>query len=817
MKIALKRKTIFLLIACLLFNILPGYCDESSVSKLKIIEDSDASLLGLKKKLADDIRKRNQINIGIVATGEEEVDDLKEGIKKELYSLSGKRLNLEFKDYILSGQVGFDNAKSSLRSALDDFDLDLIVVDGYLPTKAALSSDVDLNKPVISTQVFRSSALGIKNITKPFKKKNLSYSIYPEGVSRDLEMFYEMYKFNKLHILSDLENVDEFKEIGKRLNFQVDSIMLSDDLATVKQAIESSDAKAIYLVRPSEVSDVGWIDIIKIINEERIPTFSILGEEDVIIGALAGLNHKKYDKLIRRISFNIYQTLILNIKPEDLVSYIPLEEQFLVNAKTANQIKYSPEFRVDLYATFVNPDYINRGEDINLEKAIKLAVDRNIDLSISETDLKTSEHKKDKSFSKLLPQINGNSTYTKTNKDRSSSFVPENSFEFGVNLQQDIFNDRKISDYRSSKRKYRSKSFERDGKELDIMRLAGNKYLEYLSQRKLLRLALNNLNLTKSNLELARIRYKFGEAGEEEIYRLEAQESEQEALINQQEAEVEKALVSLNQVLSVDPETKWNPTDIDLVNSKVLASKLDEFFSEKESLSAFRRYSLDTAVKNSPVIKSLNKLIEGKNITLGQLQRRLILPEVSAGARGRVLAGRDVTRPTTGVDLGRKELQFAVSADYPLFEGGGRLNDIAVAKTEVEKLNKEKQKQIQLTEKDVLSSFYSLKASRPNVEISKKASISAHKNLELIRKKYVQGKVNIVTLIDAQKQVFNQDKKTYTAEYDYASKLLDFQRSISWFEASKTDDEINSWFENLEPFSSSTTIEDGLWEMRRIQ
>ena len=78
------------------------------------------------------------------------------------------------------------------------------------------------------------------------------------------------------------------------------------------------------------------------------------------------------------------------------------------------------------------------------------------------------------------------------------------------------------------------------------------------------------------------------------------------------------------------------------------------------------------------------------------------------------------------------------------------------------------------------------------------AAESAEKNLEVVQDKYAQGLVNVTDLLVAQNETFAALQEVVVANYAFLSDLVNFQRSISWFESEQTHDEKEAFLRRVE-------------------
>jgi outer membrane protein TolC len=78
------------------------------------------------------------------------------------------------------------------------------------------------------------------------------------------------------------------------------------------------------------------------------------------------------------------------------------------------------------------------------------------------------------------------------------------------------------------------------------------------------------------------------------------------------------------------------------------------------------------------------------------------------------------------------------------------------------------------------------------------AADSAEKNLTVVQDKYALGLVNVTDLLVAQNQTFKAKQSVVVANYAFLQDLVNFQRSISWFESEKTDEEKETFLRRVE-------------------
>ena len=103
----------------------------------------------------------------------------------------------------------------------------------------------------------------------------------------------------------------------------------------------------------------------------------------------------------------------------------------------------------------------------------------------------------------------------------------------------------------------------------------------------------------------------------------------------------------------------------------------------------------------------------------------------------------------------------------------------------------------QLVEQRIRTSLSQLDNSINSIDHTRDAAEASRKNLEVVQDKYSQGLVNVTDLLEAQNQSFQADQNEAVAKYKFLLDLVEFQRSISWFEAFQTEEARQKFLESI--------------------
>ncbi|MEM9227738.1 MAG: TolC family protein, partial [Verrucomicrobiota bacterium] len=407
-------------------------------------------------------------------------------------------------------------------------------------------------------------------------------------------------------------------------------------------------------------------------------------------------------------------------------------------------------------------------------------------------------------LSPLLPQIDAFLGYEQVDDGTVRSSLGSQSktaANAGVRIRQIIFSDELIAELEVAGQNYQAATLQEEVIRLDIIQSTAVAYIQFLSALAVEKIARDNLNVTRRNLELSRIRERVGTGGKEEVFRFEASEASDQGSVADAQAEVEQALVSLNQFIGDDLNQRWLPEDLSTDSSYFVATSdsASAYISTESRYKRFRLFSLQYGVSRSPEVEAFERLIQGQEISLDQKRRAFYLPEVGAtfdytNTFHRSSDYNPVAFPDDNAWV------VGVEAELPIFEGGARVFDVIRQRSVVRSLQYNRDLTRQLVQQRILNALYALAASNANIRFSAIAADRANRNLEIVTEKYRQGTVNNIDLIDAQNEAFTQRQNEVLAIYGFLEDLIDYMRSINYYEFYSDPAQRDSWIQQAEGF-----------------
>ncbi|MFC2094623.1 TolC family protein [Bacteroidota bacterium] len=740
-------------------------------------------------------KSNEAINIAIVRDGPTSDVEITGLIEPELMHLLGDDYTFNFIEAPeFNAQWDPNKFRSVVQNALNDETVDIIIGVGAMVTQEAASDDLVLTKPFVSTTLLTGDVPPLPFSTEDYSlKENLIPVILPTASDKDFEIFNKLIQFDTLHFgvpieeLNYLQNtLSKIDTYSKEIGIAIIPVPISKD---IKKTIAEIPVKsqAFYYLRTPRLSTAERKELIDSLISRDIPVFSGLGLEDIELGVFATNKPNMNQEVARRSAINLFR-LIRGEKSTNLPVFLVSDFKLIINGKTAAKIGYYPDYNTRVSATILYREYLD-GEvsELNLSDALNLAAERNASLSISSSEVQTSLQESNVARGFMFPQLNLNVDYSHIGWHRFNELVPENFAQFGVGISQMVFDDEVVSNFSAAGSQYEAAEFRYESDKLDIYLQAARAYLNFVQARLFHQIELDNLRLTESNLEIAKMRVDVGQAGRDEVYRWTTELSNRKAAVLIAENLIETSRITLNQVLGMNQDINWMPEEIDVEPEEFyfLKGSFDEIFIDRINLQMFRDASIKYSLENSPELQFLYKSIEAQEIQIGREKRSFFIPKFYADFN----YGNNFWQNPDVPELDNSGFIFGLTARLPIFEGTSKIYRVQQKQSVRNELTNTVTLTEQLIEQRTRTTIRNLESSFPNISLSKAASENAKLYLGVIREKYANGIASITNLLEAQNASFIANQNSISAIYRFLGDLVQYQRSISFFEDTKTQEE----------------------------
>lgn len=765
------------------------------------------------------------VRIGVVLDGPwEESDRIRSLFESEIGDLLRGEFDVQFPtgkrrqaDWTLVG------VRSAVNQLLDDPEVDVLIALGPISSHVA-AGRTDLPKPTVAAFVVDAQIQGLPADSGVSGVPNLSYVAIPDIVSRDLVAFRELTAFRRMAFLINGGLLDAIpgltsgvRQAAQAMGVQLDIVSVQPPATAVLEAL-SSDVDAVYLTPLTNLSQPEWDGLVAGLIERRLPTFSYFGVSEVERGVLASLNPQSFfPRLARRVALNI-QRILLGDAPGATPVAFTREERLTVNMATARQIGVYPRWRVLTDAVLLNVEPAIGARQLTLTGVAREAVVRNLDVSAEARFVQAGSKEVTLARSQWLPQIEISGQSTIIDEDRAAASLgnqAQRSFTAGGTVTQLIFSEPAAANMRIQRGLQDAREHGKTSLELDVVLEAVTAYLNVLRAQTAVGVRQENLRVTRSNLELARIRRSIGTAGPGEVFRWESAIATGRQAVIAAQQDVLIAEIALNRVLNQPLEEPVILEDVSLEDPPLLTS--DQRFvlavENPQRFELFRQFMAIEGLSASPELRQLDAAIGAQRRLLRSTTNTFWSPTIALQAsltnlmaEGGAGAGDfqipDVPSGSFPAFPQNNDLSWSlgVRIALPVFEGGSRFAERAQASDDLSRLQIERDAVAERVQQRILTTLQRVGSSYPSIDLFADAAGAAQRNLDVVTDAYSRGVTTVIDLLDAQNAALVAALRTANAVYDFLIDMMEMERAIGRFNFFMTDEARESFYQRLEQF-----------------
>jgi len=757
--------------------------------------------------------RSDTIEIGIISDYETARLMYAPVVMGDIRTLVGSKYNLQFpEDRIVDGDYSYSQLRQHVQDFLADDDLDIIIGVGAMVSEI-LARSGPYPIPVLATGVFHPGHQNIPITTSSTSGvENFGYLVLPMSIERDLELFHTIYPFKNLGFLIYEEypkSIPGFSDFfssyftGYDANAQI--IPLGKDYRQVLDNLPP-ELDAIYIGFLADYNQDEFLEVINLVNDKKLPTFSMIGRPFVEMGFLAGAAPGALlDNLSRRIALDV-EKILSGQDPANFPVTVQYKDELVFNMRTARRIDFFPSFATLSQAEILFEEDLENARIITFPGLIAELLENNLNLSVARQEVLAGSNEIDKARSNVLPQFDlsaSNVIIDKTRAEGSLGMNPQKSTFGSGQLSQVIFSESAFANIKVQKILQSRRETEFNQQELDLVLSASEAYINVLKTQTYEKILRENLNLTRKHLDIARLREEVGFSGVADVYRWESEIERVSIEVMKARAQKRAAEIALNEIINrpleesfiVDVLTKDDPyiTDQNLLN----------LISNARTWKYFISFMVNEALVRSPELKQLDKYIEVQERMLKSNLRSRYTPTVGFQTQGdyyisRRGAGTEPMEPITipgmdpfviGTELKDYQWNIGISASLPIFQGGYKSAVIRQSDIELSILNERRNDLVNKISQRAITSFEFIGASSPVMEMAERAAVAANKSLELSQDAYAKGLIGIVDLIDVQKAAAQSNLSEANSVYEYLLHYLQLSRASGIFMFLLTGDE----------------------------
>ena len=760
-----------------------------------------------------------QIGVVIDSRWSVDVEKVRRSFEREVLLLTSGEFDVRFpEDKIIVSDATAVGIARDLERLLADPEVDLVVAGGLIASHLA-GHLPSLPKPVVAPVVIDPAVQGIPLKGRVSGVKNLSYVTFPLDVKRDLAAFREVAKVQRLAMLYGATLAETVPELVALYLAQVREsgvevvpvpVPVGSEAAAVLKALPE-DVDGAFIALHLHIAPEQETALLQGLAERGLPSFTTLSGTQVERGLLMGLHPEgDIERLVRRAALTV-QRILLGEQPGELPVVFSRRERLQINMATARTLGVYPSWALLTEAELVQTTRKEPARQLNLVAAVQEALRANVDLQRSAREVAAGREAVQQARAQLLPQIDLNGSGVLIDKERAGFLSQaEQSATGSASITQLVYAEGALANGSIQRDLQRGRRLEREQLRLDIVQAAATAYFNVLRSKTFEQVQQGNLELTRSNLELARLRQVIGASGPAEVYRWESQIATGRQQLIGANARRNVAEIALNRILHRPLEEAFALEWTDLHDPALVSHdpRFIPYMANPRNFKILRSFMVVDGLASSPELRQLDAAIAARARALKSAKRALWAPTVAVqGQVSNIFAegGEGSGTPPPGalpipVSGDDSHWNVGLNLSFPLYSGGAKFSARRQADAELAALELQRTAVAERIEQRIRSAMHLAGASYAGIGLARDASVAAHKNLDLVTDAYSRGTVKIIDLLDAQNAAVLAEEGAANATYDFLVDLMEVERSIGKFYLLGTEQERGQWFEQLAAF-----------------
>ncbi|RKY57960.1 MAG: hypothetical protein DRP94_07595 [Candidatus Latescibacterota bacterium] len=395
--------------------------------------------------------------------------------------------------------------------------------------------------------------------------------------------------------------------------------------------------------------------------------------------------------------------------------------------------------------------------DLDLGKAVRLAMEKNLEIVNSMLDVEASGAEERSALGRFLPSLSMGISQSIHDRSRmvlsgTRGLVKTNrSYSLNLGLNYNIFNGFKdISSLKAAKllREASELTYERTKEEVAL--IVVQRYLACLKAEKLVDIARQAMERSKVQLERTELMFKLGSVPQADVIKQRVQFGREKLKLLQAKMEYQSSLAELLYVLGVEAEGRR----VRLEDVQELGGNVEMDFEE-----AFR-----TALERRKDILALKKALEAARYEL-KAAKGALLPTIDASVS---YGFWDVSLPRSFRDIDRTDnISFGIALRVPIFQRLQARSAVAEAEINLRKLENQLKDVERKVALEIRTRLMELKMSKENIELARENLRAAEEDLRLAEERYRLGAGILLDRIMASLQRREAEADYVDARYSY--------------------------------------------------
>lgn len=745
-------------------------------------------------------------------------------------------------DLVFTGNWSEQGAKTVSDKALASRAKSVISL-GYM-SSGYLASKPNKGKFVTTIGEYGLRDFGSGAFFNPLKQNATDFIMFKTLVP-DMKKAAILFNENYYYLKNDWDK--QIKQKFAEKNFVIDFVVVPVSSKNVTASLNKipSDVDAVFVTPMFNLSNEQRKEMFDYINHKKLPSFSTVGREDVVLGAMLGTSTPDVDrKLAEATSFDIHGYLHGKaVKSEKIPFYD--DKVIFYNKDTGEDVGYTPPLRLLNNCDIISNKPVTK---YDLSYVFNTLEESNLDIKRKKYLVDAARRSTYSAYMRYLPTLRLDLGYQTYNSEyaRSYSNVPTHASVFTVAMDQVLYSPDLVTNIIVKHKKLKFEKAEKVATEQNMGLQVGFLYLDTLILQNMLKVQEEYLKETRENLAIARVREKTGKCGYEEVLRWAGQVSEAEKKLLNMQADYKNVRVSINKLLYKDQTEEYEFAPL-TANDPAFYTKdlhvIDHVRNPKK-LAKFTDLLVEEAIYLAPETTKLKAAIAMKKAEMSNYIQKFVMPNAMLSLEYGTQFGRDLPYEDAGhnqlksgtasalanksmaetfakthnataavgagamafqngwnntpyLNLNQTSGRLLIAAQWKPIEGGYKFAEIARCKAELNELNAYLEEVNTEIERNVREVINRAIAKYFMIEKSYKAMFAEAENYQMVKAKYLQGVVGITQLTDAQELYLSAKVDALNSQYEFFKELMWVQRALVSVNWSKPSKEALEWVQKI--------------------
>ena len=644
---------------------------------------------------------------------------------------------------------------------------------------------------------------------------NFTYLVVHQSLKGDLLTLKELTNFDTVGVAIEQELVDvlPFKKLLDKeaatmgINYRIIPYKTADDITSqLNNTIDAFYLASGFYLNKTDIDTIAA----KLISE-KIPSFTSTAIDDVESGLMA-TNHPNDNitQFFRRVALSV-EAYVNGEKLSEMPVLFQYDDKLTVNYNTIASLEIQVKHSLIAGTNFVG-EIVNIGSDkkYNLMDVMETVVGENLRLKSSKKEIELSEQDVKTSKSDYYPSVTADAGgYYVDPKlaEGSLGLNPEFKTSGAISLDQTIYSEAATANISIQKDLLKAEQEVYNTDELDAIFEASSVYFYALILKANLQIQSQNLNLTKTNLKVAKQNYEAGQAGKSDVLRFTSEQAQNTQEVVEAINALKQTYFLLNQILNNPITLEIDVDEAELgvgVLEKYDYQQLITIIDDPKLMKDFVVYLVEVAKENSPEIKALDYNLKATKRSLKLSSSGRFIPTLALRGDYNSIFSRSGAGSTapSGFSLPDNYYTVGVNASLPIFNRTRNNINKQLAIIQQDQLTIDKESIEQNITTNVNTAILDIINEMVNIEISKVSEAAAKESLELTQVSYANGAVNIIQLLDAKNNYLSSQQDQVTAVYNFLLNAIALERYIGYYYLLHTHEEnqvfIQSFYDNLQ-------------------